>query len=237
MDEEYGFNFKWNESKWLTRQSLLVRMENADEYVLDEFFRKYLPFIVMIAKKVKLSYQDTKELIDMVYDDIRTKGIANYSGKSRFHTWFNRVIRNKIFDIWRKHGRAKEIPTDDFSTQEEETAEDAFSNDCRAVWRDMLRYSILVELKEELPSSHYQAFYLAAVQGRKSEDVATVSNLSAANVRKIVSRVKEGMLLRYRQLQKEYPLEDMNMDELLEKTQSITQEYRKIQKEYSELFQ
>ena len=68
MDEEYGFNFKWNESKWLTRQSLLVRMENADEYVLDEFFRKYLPFIVMIAKKVKLSYQDTKELIDMVYD-------------------------------------------------------------------------------------------------------------------------------------------------------------------------
>ena len=59
----------------------------------------------------------------------------------------------------------------------------------------------------------------------------------SANVRKIVSRVKEGMLLRYRQLQKEYPLEDMNMDELLEKAQSITQEYRKIQKEYSELFQ
>ena len=76
---------------------------------------------------------------------------------------------------------------------------------------------------------------MITLQGRKLQEVASVCNLKENTVSQKISRLTQKLHNRYRELQKEYPLESMSPEILLKKEAELLKEYHAIEKEYADL--
>ena len=181
----------WTPSGQQTRLSLLQRMnaEQVDELTWQEFFRKYSPFIIMMGTNMKLTRDEIKELWSKVFLEIDKKGIGAYDReKGSFRSWFKRIIRSRAYDLLRKRTSAKEIPTEEIYDDQDNEAAASADDECEKVWRKILLYSLIVELKEELDPVDFQVFYMVILQERKPHDVAAVFDLKANTVSQKISR-------------------------------------------------
>ena len=109
------------------------------------------------------------------------------------------------------------------------------NDECEKVWRKILLYSLIVELKDELNPIDFQVFYMIVLQDRKRQEVASVCNLKENTVSQKISRLTQKLHDRFRELQKEYPLESMSPEMLLRKEAELHKEYHAIEKEYADL--
>ena len=228
----------WAASGQQTRLSLLQRMnaEQVDELTWQEFFRKYSPFVIMMGKNMELSRDEIKELWSAVFLEINKKGIGAYDReKGSFRSWFKALIKFRALDLLRKRAAAKEIPTEDIYNDQDNEAASSTDDECEKVWRKILLYSLVVDLKEELDPIDFQAFYMIILQGRNPRDVAAVCNLKANTVSQKISRLTKTLHDRFRELQKEYPFESMTPEMLLQKEAELHKEYHAIEKEYADL--
>ena len=233
-----SLNAPWTASGQQTRLSLLQRMnaEQIDEQTWQEFFRKYSPFIIMMGTELDLTRDEIKELWSTVFLEIDKKGIGAYDReKGSFRSWFKRIVKNRAFDILRKRTSAREIPTEEIYDDQDNEAASSTEDECEKVWRKILLYSLIVELKEELDPVDFQVFYMVILQERKPHDVAAVFDLKANTVSQKISRLTQKLHDRFRELQKEYPLESMSPEMLLRKEAELHKEYHAIEKEYADL--
>jgi len=228
----------WTPSGQQTRLSLLQRMnaEQVDELTWQEFFRKYSPFVIMMGKSMELTRDEIKELWSEVFLEINRKGIGAYDrAKGSFRSWFKALIKFRALDLLRKRTSAKEIPTEDIYNDQDNEAASSTDDECEKVWRKILLYSLIVELKEELDPVDFQVFYMVILQEREPHDVAPVFNLKANTISQKISRLTKKLHDRFRELQKEYPLESMTPEMLLQKEAELHKEYHAIEKEYADL--
>ena len=228
----------WTPSGQKTRLSLLQRMnaEQVDELTWQEFFRKYSPFIIMMGTNMKLTRDEIKELWSTVFLEIDKKGIGAYDReKGSFRSWFKRIIRFRAYDLLRKRTSAKEIPTEEIYDDQDNEAAASADDECEKVWRKILLYSLIVELKDELNPIDFQVFYMIVLQDRKRQEVAAVCNLKENTVSQKISRLTQKLHDRFRELQQEYPFESMTPEMLLQKEAELHKEYHAIEKEYADL--
>ncbi len=229
----------WTASGQNTRLSLLQRMnaEQIDELTWQQFFRKYSPFVIMMGKSAGLSRDEIKELWSKVFVEISQKGIGSYDRKKgSFRSWFKALIKFRALDLLRKRASAKEIPTEDILTSQENESDSSHPDDeYEKIWQKMLLYSLVLDLKDELNPIHFQIFFMVVLQGRKPQDVAAVCNVKANTASQIVSRITKKLHERYTELQKENPIESMSDAELIAKEAALHKEYHAIEKEYAEL--
>ena len=229
----------WTASGQNTRLSLLQRMnaEQIDELTWQQFFRKYSPFVIMMGKSAGLSRDEIKELWSQVFVEISQKGIGSYDReKGSFRSWFKALIKFRALDLLRKRASAKEIPTEDiFTSQENELDSSHPDDEYEKIWQKMLLYSLVLDLKDELDPIHFQIFFMVVLQGRKPQDVAPVCNVKANTASQIVSRITKKLHESYTELQKENPIESMSDAELIAKEAALHKEYHAIEKEYAEL--
>jgi RNA polymerase sigma factor (sigma-70 family) len=229
----------WTASGQNTRLSLLQRMnaEQIDELTWQQFFRKYSPFVIMMGKSAGLSRDEIKELWSKVFVEISQKGIGSYDReKGSFRSWFKALIKFRALDLLRKRASAKEIPTEDILTSQENESDSSHPDDeYEKIWQKMLLYSLVLDLKDELDPIHFQIFFMVVLQGRKPQDVAAVCNVKANTASQIVSRITKKLHESYTELQKENPIESMSDAELIAKEAALHKEYHAIEKEYAEL--
>ena len=233
-----SLNAPWTASGQQTRLSLLQRMnaEQIDELTWQEFFRKYSPFVIMMGKSMELTRDEIKELWSTVFLEIDKKGIGAYDReKGSFRSWFKRIVKNRALDILRKRNTAKEIPTEDIYDDRDKEAASSSDDECEKVWCKILLYSLIMEMKDVLNPIDFQVFYMITLQGRKLQEVASVCNLKENTVSQKISRLTQKLHNRYRELQKEYPLESMSPEILLKKEAELLKEYHAIEKEYADL--
>ena len=233
-----SLNAPWTASGQQTRLSLLQRMnaEQIDEQTWQEVFRKYSPFIIMMGTELDLTRDEIKELWSTVFLEIDKKGIGAYDReKGSFRSWFKALIKFRALDLLRKRTSAKEIPTEEIYNDQDNEAASSTDDECEKVWRKILLYSLIVELKEELDPVDFQVFYMVILQEREPHDVAPVFNLKANTISQKISRLTKKLHDRFRELQKEYPLESMTPEMLLQKEAELHKEYHAIEKEYADL--
>ena len=228
----------WTPSGQKTRLSLLQRMnaEQVDELTWQDFFRKYSPFIIMIGKNMELQRDEIKDLWSSVFLEIHKKGIGAYNReKGSFRSWFKSLVKHRALDLLRKRTTAREIPTEDVYGGQDDKVASSVDDECEKVWRKILLYSMILEEKDELNPIDFQLFYMIILQGRDRQEVAAAYNLKYNTVNQKITRLNKKLHARFRELQKEYPLESMSLEELLRKEAELHKEYHAIEKEYSDL--
>ncbi len=164
-----------------TSLTLLDKIARGDEIGWNEFYQRYRPVVVALAKY--------KGLDDAAAEDVLQQVMLNFFQQSKyfrfdpdlahFRTYFGRLVNARIADYYR-HKKAEplaEISEDAapcFSVEDE----DRFLAEFRkTVWDDVYR-----QLKQRVAVSTWQAFELYARQNRPVEKVAAFLGCSANQV-------------------------------------------------------
>lgn len=177
-----------------TRKSMLSRIRQGSEIGWHEFYRTYLPLIMLRGGDFYLTGTEKEELVQevliIIFKNSRT--FQYDPAKGRFRDFLKRIIDNKTKDILRKRMRDKarfadaeteEIP----SVENESELEQAWEDE----WRSHVLKQAMEELKTKLEPQGYQAFELYALKNWAPDKVASFLDMSVNSVYVAKNRAME----------------------------------------------
>ena len=189
-------SFVKNIMAYTTRQSLLDAMRRNENTAWVEFGTVYGPLVRLIARKNRLTVQESKELMqDVCVTMIQREALSKYdAGQGHFRTYLGRIISNCAIDIIRR--RPKRTTG---STQRLETVKDESSgaDDITSEWDDFILQQALSEVRSRCDDLTYLAFEFHVRQGRPAKEVAKELGISEDKVylssSRIVRRLKDAV--------------------------------------------
>jgi RNA polymerase sigma-70 factor (ECF subfamily) len=170
-----------------TRPSLLIRIKDqADAAAWSEFTEIYRPLIFRLACHRGLQPADADDLAQQVLSAV-ARAIVRWQddpARARFRTWLHRVATNAILNALTR-GPA-DRGTGDSALQallnQHPAAEGPTSDFLRLEHRrDVFRWAAR-QIRSEFHPSTWDAFWLTAVEGRATDDVARELKLSRGSV-------------------------------------------------------
>jgi RNA polymerase sigma-70 factor (ECF subfamily) len=196
-----------------TRASLLDRLRDwEDQASWREFFNTYWKFIYGVAIRSGLSDQEAEDVVqetvlsvakkmpEFVYDPVRCS----------FKGWLMHVTRLRIMDQLRRRQPAfSQLPAGEGESRQTPTVErvpDPASLEPDPAWDDEWESNLvdaaMERVKLRVRPEHYQIFYLSAVKGLKTGEVARMLQVNigqvylirhrlAKDVKREVERLKE----------------------------------------------
>jgi len=162
-----------------TRKSLLSKIKQGDEISWEEFYASYRPLILLRAGDLGLTQTEKEELVQIVMLEF-FKGSRDFQYdrcKGRFRDYLKTIINNQTVSILRKR-KHLEVGLDDREFILINELEQAWDDE----WQGYVMNMAMEELKNCVESVTYQAFYLYAIQGRQSKDVAVFLDMSVNSV-------------------------------------------------------
>jgi RNA polymerase sigma-70 factor (ECF subfamily) len=181
-----------------TRASLLVRLRDAgDAEAWRQFVQIYAPVVYAYARRRQLQDADAADLTQEVLRSVaRTARALDYDpGRGSFRSWLFTVARNKLIDFRERLSRGQ----GEGGTSAHERLEQQPARDDEALWDEEFRRHVFAlaaeQVRVEFAESTWQAFWQAAVDGRKPQEIAAELGLSVGAVyiakSRVVARLKE----------------------------------------------
>jgi RNA polymerase sigma factor (sigma-70 family) len=197
-----------------TRSSLLDRLRDwEDQASWREFFNTYWKFIYSVAIRSGLSDQEAEDVVQETVLSIAKKmpEFIYDPAKCSFKGWLMHVTRLRIIDqLRRRQPPFQQSPTGDCDSRKTPTVEripdpagvaqqDAAWDD---EWERNLVDAAMERVKLRVKPEHYQIFYLSAVKGLGTREVARMLQVNigqvylvrhrlAKDVKREVERLKE----------------------------------------------
>ncbi len=177
-----------------TRKSLLSRIKAGSEIGWYEFYRTYLPLIMLRGGDFNLTGTEKDELVQEVMITIfRNSRTFQYDPeKGRFSGFLRKIIGNKAKDILRRRNRDNERFAD---ADTDDIPDDGNESELERAWESEWRHHVLKqaieELKTRLEPKGYQAFELYALKGWPPERVAEFLDMTANSVYVAKNRAME----------------------------------------------
>ncbi len=178
--------------------TLVTRLLDGDEMAFRDLVTRYHRSLVRIARYYVVSESSAEDVVQETWLAV-LRGLANFEHRSSFKTWLFSILVHRA----RSSGvRERRTVTLDFSN-ESTVAESRF--DQRGVWCEppvpftdavdsRLTNSPLAALVREciaeLPEPHQAVITLRDVEGLSTTEVASLLELSDANVRVILHRAR-----------------------------------------------
>ncbi|MCQ2379060.1 MAG: sigma-70 family RNA polymerase sigma factor [Victivallaceae bacterium] len=167
-----------------TSRTLLDKISSGDEITWNEFFSRYNPVVLAVARFKGLSADEADDVAQQVMLTFfqQSKTFHFDPDVARFRTYFGRIVRAKIADCYRKRDL---VPTSD---DELEKAADHNLSDAGldAAFLAEFRKSVMDDvyhlLKQQVSAATWQAFELYALQNRPVEKVAAYLGCSINRV-------------------------------------------------------
>lgn len=197
-----------------TRRSLLDRLRNwEDQASWRDFFNTYWKFIYSVAIKSGLSDQEAEDVVQETVLSVAKK-MPDYvydPARCSFKGWLMHVARLRIMDQLRRRPPAfRQMPTSERDSRQTPTVErvpdPASAADFDAAWDEEWESNLvdaaMERVKLRVKPEHYQIFYLSAVKGLKTGEVARMLQVNigqvylvrhrlAKEVKREVQRLKE----------------------------------------------
>ena len=160
-----------------TRRTLLEKIKTGDQISATEFYERYAPVIRIIGQKSGVRADDIDDLVqDVMQSFFKTADRFCYDpAKSRFRTYFNRIIRSRISDIFRR----REI---EISELPQEFEDNSFETIFEEQWRALILNEALTALKERVKPQTYLAFTLTEFEQWETKRVAEFLGISENSV-------------------------------------------------------
>ena len=185
----------------VTSLTLLESMRGGtDENAWQEFFRRYAPMLLSLAKTLGLSDADADdavaETLAAVHRAFRELEGPFDRSKGRFKVWLCGVGKHKIQDVWRKRKRrARREGVALEHVVEPEAELSSYEEVFEMEWQRNRLALCLERVAQEVEPATFQAFELYAVENKKPAQVAELLDLSVNAVyiskSKVIRRVRE----------------------------------------------
>ena len=195
-----------------THKTLLMKIQDGDEVSWKEFYDRYSSAILTISGRFGLNPVEADEVRQNVMLKIfRNKLIFSYNDeRSRFRTYFNRIVRSCIIDYLRKkEAMPPETPLESLPDQPAPEAavieEEIFDEE----WRKQCLNDALELLKEHVEPQTFLAFHMTAFQRKKVREVAGFLQINDSQVYLARSRCIAKLRNILSELQKKDP--DLNL--------------------------
>lgn len=177
-----------------TRRSLLDRLRNwEDQTSWREFFDTYWKFIYSMAIRAGLSDQEAEDVVQETVISVAKKmpEFQYFQKQCSFKGWLMHVTRLRIMDQMRRRSphSLQAVFGDRDSTQTpivervaDPSADKAFEGAWDEEWERNLVDAAMERVKLRVKPEHYQIFYLSAVKGLATHEVARSLQISSAQV-------------------------------------------------------
>jgi RNA polymerase sigma-70 factor (ECF subfamily) len=177
-----------------TRRSLLDRLRDWEDQVSwREFFDTYWKFIYSMAVRAGLSDQEAEDVVQETVTSVAKKMPEFQYDPERcsFKGWLMHVTRLRIIDQLRRrqprfsqsaasHRDSTQTPTVERVPDPAGTA--AFEAAWDEEWERNLVDAAMERVKLRVKPEHYQIFYLSAVKGLATGEVARILQVNAGRV-------------------------------------------------------
>ena len=184
----------------LTRASLLLRLRDPhDSAAWREFVDLYAPLVYGYARKQGLQDADAADLSQEVLTAaLRSLGRLEYDpARGAFRNWLFTVVRRKLSKWWSAQANQPR-GSGDRATQlllESCPAPDGMEAQWRAECEQRLFAWACEQVRREVSSTSWQAFWMTAVEGQAAKAVAAEVGLTIVAVyharSRILARLKE----------------------------------------------
>jgi RNA polymerase sigma-70 factor (ECF subfamily) len=177
-----------------TRGSLLVRLRDArDHAAWTEFIDLYTPLVYGYLRKQHLQDADAADLTQEVLGVVAgAVGRLEYDPRrGAFHNWLFTIVRRKLWQ-WRVRQTNQAHGSGDPAVHhllEECPAPGVLEAQWEDEWQQRVFAWACAEVRPQVSSTTWQAFWRTAVDGQRGEQVAADLGLSVAAVYLARSRV------------------------------------------------
>ena len=170
---------------YTTRKEMLQGVHNGDDNTWREFVEFYKPLMMLRAKDLILSANETEELVqDVCVTVFRNDAANNYDpGKGRFRDYLRKIITNCALTIINR----RTPPTSPIGPESSDgnTLDKQFEEE----WRQFIYEKALEELRATTSPSHYLAFKLYCERGLDAKEVADTLGISEDSVYQCKTRL------------------------------------------------
>jgi RNA polymerase sigma-70 factor (ECF subfamily) len=183
----------------LTQPSLLVRIRDSrDAAAWRQFVEVYAPLIYGFLRKQGLQDADAADVAQDVLRTVsQTIGQWNYDPqRGTFRGWLLAVVHSRLADFHRRqqrHNAAVHAAAGLAQPTSESSAE--WDRD----YERQLFHAAAGQVRGDFSESSWQAFWLAAVEGKPAQDVAAKLNVTPAAVylakARVMARIREQLEL------------------------------------------
>jgi RNA polymerase sigma factor (sigma-70 family) len=178
-----------------TQPSLLVRLrDRGDERAWAEFTEIYGPLVYQLARRRGLQEADAQDLVQEVFRSV-ARAIERYDpdpARGSFRGWLSRIAGNLIINALaaqRRHPRGTGDTGMQHLMEQQPEATPEESAEFEVEYRRRLLDWAAERARGVFSEPIWQAFWLAAVQGRPAKDVAESLGMSVGTVYQYKSRV------------------------------------------------
>jgi RNA polymerase sigma-70 factor (ECF subfamily) len=165
---------------------LTQRVVAGDEAAATEVFQQLSGEMYGFARKMLGNPEQAEDALQETMLAV-FRNASKYDGRVALRSWAFSILRNKVYDIFRKLGREMTVSMDD---------PEAASFDAHGKWKtsvevwndDAELLAIVKHCMEQLPHNQREALYLCSVQEMPAKEVASVVGVSYTNLRQILHR-------------------------------------------------
>jgi len=147
------------------------------------FYDRHSQLIYTYIRRQVSNPQDAEDImLEVFMAALATKNLAKLGEEIQI-AWLQRVARNKIIDIYRKHSHTTLLPLEKI----QERLDENLTPEQHAIQHET--YKHLHHILNKLPSQQQQIIYLRFVEGLRFAEIGEIVNKSEVNVRSMVSRI------------------------------------------------
>ena len=174
---------------YTTKQSLLEAIRNNNEISWQEFYDTYRPLIFFFAARERFSQEEAEDLVQSVMLKVfKMRDTFCYdSSIGRFRDYLGVIVRNAIADHYRHQMRRPQFSP----LPGEPSGEDSFAEIWRKEWQNHCLDQAMIQLRNTVQETTFQAFQLVALEQRPVREVAEFLQISVQNVYDAKSRCLE----------------------------------------------
>ena len=191
-----------------TSPSLIVRLQNREDLATETFVKMYSKLVRAWCRRANRKLPEP--LLRDERKDIASEVIAKAARKlcdnntepiKNLRAWLYRITENCIFDFLRQRKkRIWQLMSD--TGYFENRSQHEVSLDVSDEQEDKLIIlkEIIERIKPKIKGEHWAVYQHTVVEGKDSEEVAKLLNMTGANVRQIKSRVLQRIRQEYARL-------------------------------------
>lgn len=174
-----------------TRASLVVRLrDQGDQEAWREFVRLYAPVVYRYARRKGLQDADAADLTQEVLRGVSASVGAFDPGRGLFRSWLFTLAHHRLCDFFQRAQRQTPGSGDLATVQ---ILDDVPARDEEDVWNSEFERQLFLLAAERVrpafSETTWQAFQLAAVEGKSGQETAQTLGISVAAVYLAKSRV------------------------------------------------
>jgi RNA polymerase sigma-70 factor (ECF subfamily) len=184
-------------SSFSTSLSLVDRVRANDSTAWQRLVDLYGPLVFGWGCRARLTHEDAADVMQEVFLSV-SKAILRFDpvAEGRFRGWLWTITRNKLRDHYRRktpmearggdtaNYQLGQLPAEEFPERWEDGASAATRHEVQALYH---RAMMLVQ--SDFEPQTWQAFWLAVVEEKSTQEIADLLGLTANGVRQAKSRV------------------------------------------------